>query len=255
MSRLKKSNLKMFKTGWVDRHLTDYETRGLATHLAKQLSYDQSVPEEDFLEPAREADIDLMKIPRVRPVKMAKQEHVDAFFEKGTLRLGTYYDFESSGNPEVQDHQEGFVSLIAAGESRTAWGTFEGGEDNYIFCTYLGAPDPKVIEAFEYDSCFFISDPVGFTKAVQASINSQSYSFGRCVCCEEKALVGTLRQDHDFNRLDARTIEMVGEAMHYVKPVKYSHQREFRLTWRMPHTVRCALIINCPDAVKFCERT
>jgi hypothetical protein len=243
----------MYKYGVIGKNLTDLEVQQLATFCARDLSPNDFIANRDLIKPAREADIELMVAPTQRISKMTQSKYMDDFFRHGRLQLGTYDYFRSAGNAEVRDHQEGTVTLIGEGPGRTAWGKFQGGGDNYLFCTYLGAPDPKVLRAFEYEACYFIDNPDGFANAIQTSLSANRYSFGKCVYCEEKALVGPLSATHSFERLDYRTVEMIGEAMNFVKPVAYAHQREFRFSWKMPTDVRGALIIDCPEAVQYCS--
>ncbi|MGY6569450.1 MAG: hypothetical protein ACXIVE_10700 [Salinarimonas sp.] len=246
--------MKMFGYCMINRELTEYEIRGIATYFARNIPSDSLISDDEMIYPAREQDIELMTLPNQRVAKITHKKYVDAFFEKGILQIGSYDYFRSAGNPEIRDHQEGLVTLIGQGNQTTVCGKFEGMMDNYVFCTYLGRPDPVVVESFGYDSFYFINDPEGFADAVRNSLNSKYFSFGKCVYCEEKALIGRIRQGHSFQRVDHRTIEMIGEAMHFVKPVKFSHQNEFRFTWRSHYNVRGARIIECPDAIQFCSR-
>jgi len=246
--------LRLYGYGWIGRNLSPIEVRQLATYYAGASSSENFGLNKPLIEPANEADIELMVVPSQRVAKMTKQKYLEDFFNKGIIQLGTYDLFRNAGNPEVRDHQEGVVTLIGQGYNRTAWGRFQGGDSNYLFCTYLGDPDPAVVRAFEYETCYYIDDPVGFASAVGAALGAQSYSFGKCVYCQEKALIGELKPEHSFERMDRRTIEMVGEAMHFVKPVRYSHQMEFRFAWRVPSDVKGSLIVECPDAVKFCSK-
>lgn len=242
--------MRLYGYGWIDRALSSLEVSQLVTYYA-QASSSETITK--LIDPAQEDDIELMVVPSQRVTKMTKQKYLNDFFERGILQLGTYDSFQNAGNIEVRDDQEGFVTLIGREVGRTAWGRFMGGADNYLFCTYLGDPDPSVIKAFEYEACYFINDPRGFAKAVQMALDAQNYSFGKCVYCEEKALIGELKPDHSFERIDHRTVEMIGEAMNFVKPMRYSHQLEFRFVWKMPAHVRGSLVIECPNAVQFCS--
>lgn len=235
------------------RRLSTFEIVFLASKLAKRIPLDQPLVGE-IIDPAYEEDVRLMQPPTGSVAKMAKKEHVDAFFNEGRIRLGTYEDFRTQGNAEVRDHQEGFASVVGVGHSITAFGTFQRADDSYIFCTFSGNPDIKVIDQFGYDDQFLINDVFGFCEAINASIGSTSMSFGTCVYCEYKVLVGRLNPMFDSTRIDHRTAELAGEATHYVKPVRYSHQNEFRMVWRMRRPVSKPIIIKCPEAIQFCSR-
>jgi len=244
--------LRLYGYGWIDRALSSLEVSQLVTYYA-QASSSETITE--LIEPAQEDDIELMVVPSQRVAKMTKKKYLDDFFDRGILQLGTYDFFRNAGNIEVRDDQEGFVTLVGRGVDSTAWGRFMCGGDNYLFCTYLGDPDPAVLNAFEYDSCYFINDSRGFANAVQIALDAQNYSFGKCVYCEENAIIGGLKPEHSFERIDHRTVEMIGEAMNFVKPMRYSHQLEFRFVWKMPAYVRGTLVVECPNAVQFCSMT
>ena len=245
--------MRLYNHGVVPRKLSTFEVIFLASKLAKRIPLDEPL-DGAIVDPAYEEEVRLMQLPEGRVTKLAKKEHVDAFFSNGTLRLGTYEDFRTQGNAEVRDHQEGFASVVAVGDTMTAFGTYQRAEDSFIFCTYAGDPDPGVIDSFGYNDKFFIEDVVGFCAAIQESIRSTSLSFGTCVYCEEKVLVGKLSPNFVSSRIDHRTAELAGEATHYVKPVRYSHQNEFRMVWRMASLVSRPIIIQCPEAVKYCFR-
>lgn len=245
--------MHLYNHGLVPRRLSTFEIVFLASKLVKRISPNEPLVGE-IVDPAYEEDVRLMQLPKGRIVKLAKKEHVDAFFNNGTLRLGTYENFRTQGNAEVRDHQEGFASVIAVGDDITAFGTYQRAEDSYIFCTYAGDPDPNVINSFGYNDKFCIDDAVGFCSAIQASIKSSSLSFGTCVYCEEKVLVGKISPNFSPSRIDQKTADLAGEATHYVKPVQYSHQNEFRMVWRMPSSVSSPIIIQCPEAAQYCSR-
>jgi hypothetical protein len=247
------SELKSYSHGIEPRRLSTFEVVFLASKLAKGLPPNQPLVGE-IVDPAYEEDVRLMHLPTRRVAKMARKQHVDAFFNDGTLRLGTYEDFRTQGNAEVRDHQEGLATVVGVGSSITAFGTYQRADDSYIFCTFLGNPDANVIEQFGYDDQFFIDDIAGFCSAIKEPIGATSVSFGTCVYCEYKVLVGSLDPMFNPTRIDHRTAELAGEATHYVKPVRYSHQNEFRMVWRMRRSVSKPVIIKCPEAIQFCSR-
>lgn len=248
-----KLELHIYCHGIEPRRLSTFEIVFLASKLAKGIPPSEPLVGE-IVDPAYEEDVRLMHLPKSSVAKMAQKQHVDAFFSEGTLRLGTYEDFRTQGNAEVRDHQEGFATVVGVGSSITAFGTYQRADDSHLFCTFLGNPDVNVIEQFGYDDQFFIDDIVGFCNAIKESIGATSVSFGTCVYCEFKVLVGKLDPMFDPTRIDHRTAELAGEATHYVKPVRYSHQNEFRMVWRMRSSVSRPIIIKCPEAIQFCSR-
>lgn len=246
--------LNLYGMGHVGRNLSKFEIRMLASYCLEQSPSGYTISERGLIDPAHERDIGLMVQPKKPVLKMTRREHADSFFRDGTLRLGTYNDFRTAGHPEIRDHQEGFVVLIGESLGRTAWGTFEADGDSFVFCTFLGDPDPSVVADVGYDSYYFIHDVSGFATAVMTTLDSLDMAFGKCVYCSEKAMLGAIQPDYSFDRIDHKSVEMIGSAMHFLKPVKYSHQSEFRFVWQMGKLTREPLIIQCPEAVQYCSR-
>lgn len=212
------------------------------------------MPKKNRVTPLPESTVKRMQIPDVPLVKMAKAEHVDAFFEEGVLQLGSFQYFNQYDHEEIGDAEEGVVVLLAERDGFTAAGRYGGGYDNYIFCTYAGFPDKKVLAGFGYDDGFFIRDPEKFSEAIQRAIHSQDFEYAACIYSPHKALIGRVQSSFKVERIDSRTIEMVSTARHFIKPDRYADQKEFRFTWHMSQVVDAPKRVLCPEAAKYCER-
>ena len=158
-----------------------------------------------------------MAFPNRKIVKMSKRKYIDQFFNKGILQLGTYETFRKSSNTEIGDKDEGLVTLIGQTDGKTAWGRFQSSDNAYIFCTYLGIPEKELLDSFGYDDCFIVNDPQGFLSAISNSLGAISSSYGKCVYCEDRALLGEITPEHSFQDLNSLTVEMIGNARHFVK--------------------------------------
>ena len=77
--------MRVYLHGIEPRRLSTFEIVFLASKLAKGLPLDQPLVGE-IIDPAYEEDVRLMHLPTGSVAKMAKKEHVDAFFNEGTLR-------------------------------------------------------------------------------------------------------------------------------------------------------------------------
>jgi len=245
--------MRLYGYLWIARELDEIEVSQVCGWYVHGKKQGDRLGVEECVVPVDERQINLMSVPDQTIVKMSKKQHVDSFMKTGELQLGTYDYYNKIGHNEIGDDQEGQTVLLGQRQGFTAAGKFAGGFDSYIFCTYLGTPDANVLDRFGYDSGFIIKDPKKFTHAIQEIIGAQNFSFGCCAYSEHKALRGRLSPDHSFERLDHRTMEMVGEARHFLKPDSYSHQREFRFTWRITEDVAQPLLVRCPEAVQFCE--
>ncbi|NJN82366.1 MAG: hypothetical protein HC802_08885 [Caldilineaceae bacterium] len=228
--------------------------RAVAGALINRLYVDQPIPYDKFASVVDEAQVLLNVVPTKPVIKMAKEEHVDAFFRDGSLRLGTFSYYYTFDHEEIGDHSEGSFILVGHCPPTTAFVEIGGGFDHYVFCCFCGEVDQACLRRFEYDSSFQIVDVEGFAAAIQKRLSALSYRFAECVYSRDKVVVGRVERDFDFSVMSARLLDLVNEAKYFVKPDKYSHQSEFRLTWQMPSDVDIPLDFQCPEAVQYCRR-
>ncbi|WP_253449667.1 hypothetical protein [Halomonas sp. Y3] len=248
------SKMKLFGHMWIARNLTETEIRKLCGFLALGLPNLDAYQNSMEVTPVDESAISRMEVPDMPIVKMAKKDHVNSFFEEGKLQLSSFEYYSRHDHGEIGDRLEGDVILLAERENFTTAGRFAGGFDHYLFCTYLGDPNPETLAKFEYDSGFIIRDPAGFATAIQRALGAKIHEYASCVYSSHKALRGKVQPGFTIDRIDHHTIEMVSSARHFVKPDHFSHQREFRFTWQMPHDVSEPFIITCPEAIQYCDR-
>ncbi|MCB0084965.1 MAG: hypothetical protein KDE47_28690 [Caldilineaceae bacterium] len=228
--------------------------QAVAGALINRLYLDQPIPYDKFASVVDEAQVLLNVVPTKPVIKMAKAEHVDAFFRDGSLRLGTFSYYNKFDHEEIGDRSEGSFILVGQCPPTTAFVEIGGGFDHYVFCCFCGEADQACLQRFDYDSSFQIVDIEGFATAIQKRLGALSYRFAECVYSRDKVVVGRVERDFDFNRMSARLLDFVNEAKYFVKPDKYSHQSEFRFTWQMPSDVDVPLDFQCPEAVQYCQR-
>jgi hypothetical protein len=222
--------------------------------IISRLPPNQPVPRSAFAQVIEESLVHRMQLPLGPITKMAKLEHVDAFFSSGRIRLGTFNYFNGCDHEEVTDVEEGRFILVGRSSSATAFAQVAGGFDHYAFCCYSGAPDPACIKRFGYDSAYIIRDPSRFAQAINDAIQAQAYEYAACVYSANKVVVADVPEAFDFQKVSAHLLNLTTSAKFYVKPEKYSHQMEFRFLWRMPSDIGPYLDLACPEAVSFCER-
>lgn len=246
--------MKFFGMRTYHRNMSDLEIQGLCGIYAHNVLQPQDFQPHMLVTPVNEADIHRMEVPKKPIVKMAKKEHVESFFETGTIQLGSYEYYNNFDHGEIGDEKEGEFILIGERDNFTVAVKIADGFDNYLLCTYQGEPDPETLEKFGYDSGFIIIDPVGFANAIQKALGAQRHEFASCVYSQHKAYRGEIQPGFSPLHIDHRTSEVVSTARHFIKPDQYAHQQEFRFTWKMPHDVREPLLLACPEAVQYCER-
>jgi len=243
--------LTIFNGRWTDDWL-----RQVAGGILHRDRLDRPPIDKHAVEITYEHEIHLNQLPRHSVIKLAKREHVDAFFSSGKLRLGTFNYFATLENAEAGDPNEGGLIVARAGPNSTIIADLAGGFDNYVFCAFSGQGKSEEIRSrFGYDASYEIHDVPAFVAAVARSINSEKQTYGLCVYRTHKVLVSI-----SFERVSLELISnellgyLAGEGKNFIKPIRYAQQNEFRITWRTPEDVETPLDIECPDAVAACRR-
>ncbi len=201
-----------------------------------------------------ESEFENLGKPESQLIKMSQKKWIDKFFKTESLQLGTIDYFRSIDDPEKGDKTEGSTILVGQGKSQTAFVEITSGFNNYVFCCYDGDPNPEVIKRFKYDDYFIISDPLGFAEVVSKCINSVNSIQSKCLYKADKVMIGKTPDNFDFNVISSRLSELVNESKYFIKTEKYKHQNEFRFMWQIKSDVKEPLIIECPEALKFCKR-
>lgn len=228
--------------------------RSICGSILHNLPVNEPAPLELHPNIIGESTVKLMHIPSSPIIKMARKEHVDLFFNRGVIRLGSFQYFNQYDHKEIGDTQEGRTIVIGKSLRRTIIADCAGGFDRYIFCCYTGLPDEKCIKKFGYDDAFIITDPVKFAEVISQKLNSLKYEYAKCVYNPSKVMIGIIPQDYPSNIISHHLLRIAGTAKYYLKPDNYSHQCEFRFTWEMPSSVASYIDIECPEALEFCIR-
>lgn len=234
--------------------LSDVRIRALTGALVNRLFLDEPIPREKFADITYEGEFDGLETPCSRIIKMSMQEHVDSFFEKGTLQLGTFEYYRNHEKVEVKDAEEGSTILVGANSKNTAVVTITGGFDHYVFCCFDGDADPGLIQEFGYDSYFEIIDPVGFQRAISKKLNAIFTMKSRCIYKNDKVLVSRVSDEFNFGVLSSHMETLGDVSRFYIKNKRFSHQNEFRFTWKLPNDIEKPLIMDFPEAIEFCKK-
>lgn len=247
-------SLKMYLHSCTGKDLSDFELHMLCGAIVHNAPFDQPLAREKFVEPILETQFELNVVPQEPIIRLSKKEHVDAFFESGQLRLGCFNQYVKSENTEVGDDQEGTTTLLAkTKEFGVIAGKYGSGFNQYVLCTYLGIPDREIMEKFGYDSGFIINDPIGFSKAIAESINATSSTFGKCIYHPHKAVLGFPKDANPY-KLSHESGKIVTAAQYFIKPERYSHQKEFRFLWEQHSNINEPKIFDCSPARQYCSR-
>lgn len=237
---------------WIDRKLTDFELQGLCGALVHDTAFDQQLKAWQFVKPIPEKRFKLGVVPQAPIIKLGRKEHVEAFFDSGALQLGSFDYYNGFDHPEIGDNQEGIVTLVAKTPFGVIGGKYGSGYNHRMFCAFVGEIDWSTMRRFGYNSGFVITDPIAFSKAIAASIGAASYTFGQCLYRPHKAVLGFPGDTVNRHEISHRTGEIVNAGKHFIKPERYSHQKEFRFLWEQSSDLAGAQVFDCSSARQFC---
>lgn len=232
-----------------------------ATQLLRRQPLDAAIPAGTPLAKLTYVlDIKIDRVPRSPIIKMTRSEFAEPFVKDGRIRLGSINYFRAFEHVEVGDNTEGEAILIGLGpkRSQTVVRKVIGGLNEWIFCAFAGEPNQNVIAGFGYDAAIRIIDPQKFAQAISDHLNAQASHFARCIYNDSRTLVGPTPVAYPPAGEEPLVLkndiaDLVGPARAFLKPARYSHQREFRFTWTMPAGVDGVLDIICPEAAQYCE--
>ena len=67
-------------------------------------------------------------------------------------------------------------------------------------------------------------------------------------------LIGDVPKGFNFNVLSSKLKNMVAKTKYFIKTKDYEHQKEYRFIWETDADLTKPLVIQCPEAVKYCRR-
>ena len=208
--------------------------------------------------------------------KFLERRFLNSFFETGSLRIGTIYDFKdtvshtsaradsSEGRHDLvrsissplkidKDTEEPIVSEIFRFEGE-GYGTIQGmslvssrdSGDGFIFCTSKHYSTDIFRkwhkDCVKNDACYAIVDTKGFISEVSNVINDSISQF------INRDIVYTL-DPIPYNSAEARLNPAITK-----NAEKYSWQHENRTIWvpKLPPLILRPFIVNVPEACRYC---
>lgn len=206
------------------------------------------------------ADAWCVRTPRV--VRFLQPEYVDAFFERGELRLSCFAEFSRHADESRGDTQEGF---------HAARGPIDGGG---VFSSLLVFGSQALVLSFtanddaataqeicgEYTSGIIVNDTTRFGTAVAMSLPDLVRGFeGACVYRQTPAQLtvpnwGSDIAPEELPKLLHRIQEQYSNEGYFIKRSKFKTQFEYRMIWAVIEPVESARMILCPEAIQFCSR-
>jgi hypothetical protein len=212
-------------------------------------------------------------LPRI--YRYMEQEHVDAFFETGALRLASMARFAEHPDEPRRDQEGQSVNsaVFHDPDSPTGGSTIftvtATGQSDYILCGSI-VESERLLEAFGVDGCFAIENPIGFAQAVKRFIPGCIGGLqGPCFYSPRGAVLDRRLDTDPIAMMDAArdqdgNVDMGvlptfaqmtgGTEQLFLKQSKFDYQAEYRMIWRTQNAVDGYIDVVCPEAVQFCAK-
>jgi len=204
--------------------------------------------------------------------KYCKREHMDLLLNKGSLRLGTLFDWRKrnqygemvfdesdgytkiTGNIVFYDHSFVSDNLVVSTVSVEGSGTNElrhfknellQTNDFYTFSATMNYSESDHNNWYEnegYDACYVISFPKLFFRAISAQLPDATFRLSAPALYIDETASNTVFRDTFHSAL--------------LKNIKFFSQREFRALWK-PNDVQKSIsprIIGNSSAYKYCSK-
>lgn len=200
---------------------------------------------------------------KIKPVYrlLDNVDYINNFFEKGEIMLSCFNNFKKNPDEMQGDKEEGHAIVGEFGNGpRNSHVIYESGLNAFVMST-ASKIDDTIIKDFNAVGAIKIKDPSMFAfeiakklpyveSGVEGFCNYKS-SRVEFLQGEEGKILNSL----DFNDPTSRMIfgEITKGMELFLKLDKYEHQNEYRLVWFSNSEVNNSLIVNCPEAVRYCE--
>jgi hypothetical protein len=194
------------------------------------------------------------------------KKYIDDFFDKGQLLISSFKQYKAYQDNQLGDKEEGQSMNIGTTDHDKQFMTFTTvGHNDYCFCTST-ILDKGLYSIFKRESAFRIKDPINFILEINRSLlRVREVLYGNCIYLNERILkkkIGNVTIDHmrDDKEPDKISLEKImglpihGPESYFLKQIHYQTQSEYRIIWKTDREVAGNIVINCPEAVKYCEK-
>ena len=192
-------------------------------------------------------------------------DHLESFFSSGQLMISCFETFKKNPDEMRGDPQEGssMVSEFGNGEFNKHI-IYDGGKNAYILSTTT-EPSKEVIKDFNAVGAIKINNPMFFGLDISKKLPFINSGIeGKCDYKNSRHKLMEGEAGRFLNSLEAEDLHnpeiiqqfkqlTLGEEI-FMKLNKYQHQQEYRFVWFSQTTVEKSMLINCPEAVRFCEK-
>lgn len=191
------------------------------------------------------------------------KQWIDNFFDKGELSLSCILKFRNYPGEIQGDREEGSMSKWFYTDFGIRGLTYESGLNGYILCTSLQLT-AKIKNDFNAVGAIKIINPTYFALEVMSKINDCTQTIkGKCNYVNSRAYKGQsekmreiLEQDDYLNNplFQKELLNSTFEDELFLKRKLYESQDEYRMIWFKNEIISDAMLINCPEAIRHCQR-
>lgn len=201
-------------------------------------------------------------------IRYLEDIYVDAFFGKGSLRLSSFKKFRQHKDEQRGDAGEGSMAMeISNANSHHAVAAVNG-QEAYVLCGST-IQSVEVMKTFSgAESGIKIINSVSFADAVARQIPGFVGGFqGACIYTGDRVVRRANVPDMKFPppETEAEAEKYFAEYEQYLaaqnsnesfllKLMRFANQSEYRFVWFAMGVERDEIDIECPEAVKFCEK-
>jgi hypothetical protein len=193
------------------------------------------------------------------------QQYIDEFFATGRLMLSSFATFKQHADEQRGDTQEGLNVITAVGDNLTVWMSAQHGTHSLVMSTSVRG-DEDLMRQFGCNGYFRIVDTHLFGRAIGERLDGYTDGLeGFCTYRDSHLLhkkipasvAATMKSNPEGMDLEQAILQasgLGGLEVFFSKRRQYEHQAEYRILWNVAHPVTGSVIVECPEAVQFCER-
>jgi hypothetical protein len=202
---------------------------------------------------------------RIKPVYriLSSKKYLNDFFEKGNLFISCFNNFKNYKDEMQGDTSEG--DALVGGFNEKGDGNFivyEGAVNAFVLCATNILTD-EVKKDFNGVGAIKINNPTLFAMEIARKLPFVSTGIeGDCIYDDSKAHILKDEKNKAFQSINLKnTIEIQQKISQittgieiFTKYKKYEHQQEHRLLWFSERQINSGIVVNCPEAVEYCEK-
>jgi len=194
-----------------------------------------------------------------------KKEYLDDFFKDDLIQLSCVAKFKQYPAESHGDKKEGSSMLFAdTTEDKTIGMYYTSGYNAYILSTSKNI-DKETINSFNSVGCIKIINSTAFAAEISNRIPRFLQGVeGNCLYVDKRTLKRKLdpTQTKKYSVQEMQVLENQFKLLNelcdndelFIKEMDYREEDEYRLIWFTGSNVTDSLLVQCPEAIQYCER-